>query len=277
MTPSAHEPQPSLNLEGLRAVLFLSAKKRWFGGVIAGYLAIFVLPASAFLQLPRSMGAIVAFLLSIVGILLRAWSDSIRGDADKLHRANELSRGIGHPIEPAMIADLRYRYSHFERSAEDREKLHVEYYESSSDPSPFLLNSMLRESAWWTAHLAATARNWIYIAAVLGLLAPFTTLLSDLDQVVRAYGALACAVMLTDLFYLGWRYGKLHSGCNSSFREFDQSFNLGMTERRAIISATNYHVIRGTGPLLPDWLWKRQRKKLNDAWSPLSKRGIDGA
>jgi len=184
-----------------------------------------------------------------------------------LHRANELYRGIGYPTAPSTISDLHHRYSHLTRLAEKRQKEQASYYEDDGEPSAALLVSMLRESAWWTSRLAATMRNWIWAIAVLGLVAPVTVLLLDVDRVVRIYGALACAVMLMDLFHLGWRYGRLRADSNLSFNALDQAHRAGTTERNALILATAYQLTRASGPLLPDWLREKQRKRLQDAWS----------
>lgn len=272
MKSTMHEPESASILDGLRKTLFSAAKKCWVGGVIMGYLVVLAVPASFFLEFPRWIGAIVAALLSVSGILLRAWSDSIRGDADELHRANELFRGVGYPIEPAMIADLRYRYSHLMKSAKEHDTEQVEYYESSGDPSPHLLISMLRESAWWTAHLAKKAQIIIYMGTAVGLLISLAIFLSD-STAVQFYGIAICAVVLTDLFYLGYRYSKLHLGCDAAFRKFDSLLGASVSEGEAIVAATSYHMVRGTGPFVPDLLWKRQREKLQDAWVPLSQKG----
>ena len=274
MDSTVNERQSTPDLEGLRSALFSSAKKLWGFGLAAAYSAVLVVPGFLFLQLPRWTGAIVALLLAITGLLFRARSDAIRGDAEALHRANELSRGLGYPIAPSVISDLRHRYSHLGSEAKDRQDRQAGYYDRGGEPSTGLLTAMLHESAWWTSRLAATARNRICMAAAIGFSAPVAVLLSDLDHVVRAYGALACAVMLIDLVSLGWRYEKLRAGSSLSFEAFDQVDLTGMEERDAIILATNYQMVRASGPLVPDWLWKRQRERLQDAWDvALGKRG----
>lgn len=263
-----------LALNGLRSVLFSSAKKRWFGGVIIGYLAVFVVPISVSLEAPTWIGATVAAALSIAGRLARAWSDSIRGDAEKLHRANELFRGIGHPIEPKTIADLRFRYSDLQKLIEKQEREQEEYHETRGEPAPRLLSSMLRESAWWTAHLAKKARNFTCVAGAVGFFIVIVVLVMLGSIQDRVYGAAICAVILVDLFNLGLRYERLREGCLSAFRIFDDFRNRNViSERDAFVAALNYYVARGSAPLLPDWLWRKYRSKLNNAWLPLSEKG----
>ena len=264
----------SPDLDGLRSILFSSAKTLWGTGLVAGYSAILVVPSFALFQFPRWPGAIVALLLVAGGMALRAWSDAIRGDADALHRANELSRGLGYPVPPRMVSDLHHQYSKLGSAARKRQRDQAEYYGADRSPSAALLAAMLRESAWWTSRLATTARNRILVAALIGLSAPVGVLLSDLDQVVRAYGALACGVMLVDLFSLGWRYERLRASSKRSFEAFDRVDMEKIEDRDAIILAANYQIARASGPLVPDWLWKRQRKRLQEAWDlALGRRG----
>jgi len=267
MEPTTNAPHASPNLDGLRSALFSSAKVRWYGGLIAAYLAIFAVPAFACLQTPRWIGAIVALLLVIVGALLRAWSDIIRGDAEALHRANELHRGIDYPIDPGMISELCHRYFRLGRLAGKRQRDQADYYENDGEPSVDLLIAMVRESAWYTSRLAACMRNCVWVIAGVGLVAPVAVLLLDVDRIVRIYGALACTVMLMDLFYLGWRYGRLRMDSDKSFNALNQVHRMGATERTAIILATTYQMTRASGPLLPDRLQKGQTKRLQAAWS----------
>lgn len=259
-------PQSPPDLEGLRSALFSSAKNRWIGGLIAAYLAVLVVPSFIFLELPRWIGAIVALLLAIAGMALRAWSDAVRSDADALHRANELSRGLGYRIPPHTVSDLFYRYSNLVSVAKDRQKEQAGYYDKGGEPSTVLLIGMLHESAWWTSRLAATARNRICAAAAVGLVAPVAVLLSDSDQIVRAYGALACTVMLADMFHLGWRYEGLRTGASRSFEKFEGVDWTHIDESVAVMLATDYQIVRSSAPLLPDLLWKRERKRLQEAW-----------
>lgn len=259
--------QSSPDLDGLRSALFSRTKTWWYSGLVTAYLAIFAVPASASLGLPRWPGAIVALLLVVVGVLFRARSDAIRGDADALHRANEMRRGLGYPIAPSTVSGLLHRYSSLGSAAKGRQEDQAAYYGRDGEPSAGLLTAMLHESAWWTSKLAETARNCIWMAVAVGTLAPVAILLLDLDQVFRAYGALACAVMLVDLFYLGCRFQRLRTGASLSFEAFDRVNWKDINERDAILLATNYQIVRASGPLLPDWLWKGQRKRLQESWS----------
>lgn len=274
MNTAKCQPQSSHNLEGLRSVLFSSAKRWWFSGFVLGILAIIVVPLASVLDALKPIAPALAALLALLDKVLRSRADVIRGNADRLQRANELSRGVGFPINSAMVADVKYHYSRLAKVAEQQEAKQGEYYSASGEPSPPLLVTMLRESAWWTARLAGTMGYIIYIVAGIGFLASLMTLFVE-SASMRFYGMAICGILLTDLILLGWRYRRTESACASAFKRFDRLLDGDVMERDAILAATDYHTVRSMVPLLPDWLWKMQRKKLQDAWLHLAEsRGL---
>ena len=272
MGSKGNERDASFNLSGLRSALLTAAKMRWGMGVTIGYLAVFVVPVAILLDSDGWIGPAIAAAaaFSIVGTLLRWWSDSIRGSAEKLQRANELWTGIGQPIDCAMVADMRSQYSQFVERAQKMEKYQNGYFEVYGNPSPNLLIVQLRESAWWTYQLATTAKKMVYIGSCVALAISLSVIFAD-SILVRFYGLAICSIILVDVYYLGFRYGKLAMESNFAFQELNSLMNrVDLTDRQAVISAANYQFARGAGPLIPDWLWKISRRKLQKAWTPLS-------
>jgi len=272
MDSKGNERAASSNLNGLRSALLTAAKTRWGIGVTIGYLAVFVVPVAVLLNNERWLGFAIATaaVVSIVGALLRWWSDSIRGSAEQIQRANELWTGIGQPIDCAMIADMRSQYSQFVERAKNIEQYQDDYFEVYGDPSPHLLVVQLRESAWWTYQLATTARKMVNIGSCAALAVSLSVIFAD-STLVRIYGLAISSIILIDVFYLGFRFGKLATASNASFRNLDALMrSTDVTDRQAVISAANYQFARGGGPLIPDWLWRIHRAKLQKAWKPLS-------
>ena len=272
MDSKGNERTASSNLNGLRSALLTAAKTRWGMGLTIGYLAVFVVPVAVLLDNQQWLGFAIAAaaVVSIAGTLLRWWSDSIRGSAEQIHRANELWTGIGQPVNGAMIADMRSQYSQFFERAKNIEQYREDYFEVYGNPSPHLLIMQLRESAWWTYQLATTARKMVYIGFCVALAVSLSVIFAE-STLVRIYGLAISAIILIDVFYLGIRFGKLATASNISFRELDTLMHsVDLTDRQAVISAANYQFTRGAGPLIPDWLWRIRRAKLQKAWEPLS-------
>ena len=272
MSSNRNYRDESFNLNGLRSVLFTAAKRWWGIGLIIGYLASLIMPVTIYFDFKEKwLGAIIAILLSIIGKMLRWKSDSIRGSADLLHRANELSTGIGHPVDPTMIANIRSRYHRFIDKAREMEKEQDDYYEERGTPSPRLLLAHLRESAWWTTQLAATAKKVIYTGTFIVLLPVFISIILADSMLVRVYVFAISVIILIDMFYLGIRFGKLETDCHDAFKYLNDLVNKSnLTDREAVICATSYQIVRSTGPLVPDWLRKYRRNQLQAAWKPLS-------
>ena len=276
MTSKENDRSQAFDLNGWRSVLFTAAKWRWGIGITVGYLASFIVPFAMWFDLSQKwpaaimVAAVMAITLSIIGKLFMWWSDLIRDMADKLHRANELCTGLGHSIDPAMIADVRARYPRFTKMAQQEETNQIGYYEEDGNPSPYLFLTRLRESAWWTAQLAATAKRSIYTGSSIALITSLSIIFAN-SVTERAYGLAVCAFILVDMFYLGFRFGKLEVACLHALQDLDKlKDRCDLTVQQAVISAVNYQIARGTGPLIPDWLWKYRRSQLQAAWESLS-------
>ena len=277
MNSKIKDRDQAVALNGWRSVLFKATKRWWGSGIIIGYSAIFIVPIVILFDLKGKwssavmVAAAIAIVLSIIGKLFMWRSDSFRGIADKLHRANELCTGLGHSIDPILIADVKSRYPGFMGKAQQEEENQIDYYEENGNPSPYLLVKQLRESAWWTTQLAITAKWCIYMGISVALFISLPIILFVDSTVVRAYGLAVCAIILVDILYLGSRFGKLGVDCMGAFQDLDKlKDRRDLTIEQAVISATNYQIVRGTGPLIPGWLWKWRRSQLQEAWKPLS-------
>ena len=271
VSTSADNSVVELDMERLRKVLFDAAKLRWGTGVVLGHMAAVVVPAALWFDYSRWTGLTVAAAMSVLGTLLRWYSESVRGNADRLHRAYELS-STGQPIDPALTSDLMAAYPRLIGRIR-RMKNDGPYYDAKGDPSIQLLVSRLRESAWWTDKLAATAKRLSYYFGCIVAITILVSFVVVADSVeVRAYAMVICAIVVVDIFHLGWRYGNLSAACARAYSRLDALHGkAGLTEREAITEANGYQSARDAGPLIPGWIWKLSRKKLNAAWRPLSR------
>ena len=269
VSASADNSVVELDIERLRKALFDAAKRRWGAGVVLGHMAVIVVPAALWFDCPRWIGLTVAATMSVLGTLLRWYSESVRGNADRLHRAYELC-SMGQPIDPALTSDLMAAYprlvSRIRRMNDDGP-----YYDSEGDPSIELLVSRLRESAWWTDKLAAKVKKLSYFFGCIAAIAILASFVVPDSVEVRAYAMAICVIVVVDIFHLGWRYGNLSAACARAYSRLDALHGkAGLTEREAIAEASGYQSARDAGPLIPGWIWKLSRKKLNAAWRPLS-------
>ena len=256
-------------IEKLAQVLFGSAKRRWGWALGLGYAAIGVVPVALLLEGEKWLALTSAAVVSLGSAALRWWSEAVRGDADRLHRMHDILVGLGHPLDREVIADVEARYSRLIARKGTVCPSPWPYFDAAGLPSSRLLVVNMRESSWWTAQLADTAKRIVYVAASVATVVPVCFVLAD-SMLVRAYGITICLVVLMDLFHLGVRYGHLSTAC---IRAFSELGNLAkddkLSERQALLAATHYHFVRRGGPLIPQWLWQRRRERLNAVWVPL--------
>lgn len=268
-----HPPEQSVSLtetkrvEALARVLFSSAKLRWGWAVGISYSAVGIVPVAFLLDGEKWPALVAAAVVSLVAAGLRWWSEAVRGDADRLHRMHDISVNLGQLPDREVVADVEARRSRLTAGAETVGLPQLRYFEATDTPSPHLLVVNMRESSWWTAQLADTAKRIVYIITSVASVVPFCLLVLADSVLLRAYGITICVVVLMDMFHLGVSYGRLSTACNSAFSEFGAlAKDDALSERHALLAATNYHFIRRGGPLVPDWLWRIRREKLNTVW-----------
>lgn len=271
-------------LDGVRGCLFSVAKARWSLALSCSYLAILTVPTFVLgiSTSPRWVGPVVAAAFAVAARLLQWWSDTARGDAETLHRQSEYARGIGLPVDAATVAKIKAKHSSLENTWRSRRNDGGEFYEIEGDPSPMLLTMMMRESAWWTQQLALKARKLIIgTAAVLTvgailLLATVDTSATGTSIPFKLYASAVCIIVSLDMFYLGVRYAMLGSSAKEAFSLLD-ALVPKTDEKKVIVAAGTYQIARLVGPLIPDWLWRWHRDKLQRIWDQtLSRRGATG-
>ena len=259
------------DIDGLRRVLLGAAKLRWGWSVGIGYSAVFVAPIALLFDSERWAVLALAAIVSFVAVALRLWSEAIRDDTDRIHRAYDILMGLGQPPDPAMIEGIKSRHSREADKVKVLDRPKYPYFDATGKPSANLLVENLRQSAWYTSQLAAAAKRKVNMAAIAASVVPFSFILSD-SMLMRAYGITICLVVLIDIFQLGSKYGRLSIACNEAFLELRVLRKRGeLAERDALLAATNYHFVRRMGPLIPEWLWWKQRENLNAGWESLLK------
>ena len=259
-----------VDVDRLRKALFGAAKWRWGTGVILGHTAVIVVPVALWLDHPRWIGLTIAATMSVLGTVLRWWSESVRGDADRLHRANEMC-SIGQPTDPVLVSDIMVTYPRLVCRIPRKKNEDDPYFEAQGDPSTDLLVLRLRESARWTEKLATKAKRLSYFFGCISAIAISASFVAANSVEVRAYAMAICAIVLVDIFHLGSRYGNLAASCARAYSRLDTLHgNADLTEREALIEANSYQSARDAGPLIPGWIWWLSRKDLQAAWKPLS-------
>ncbi|MEJ7623750.1 MAG: hypothetical protein WKF34_07135 [Pyrinomonadaceae bacterium] len=256
---------------------FFDTTKRWWGIAWAAKLVAFLLGIPT-VFLPEyalwfAIGvALLAFFAEAAGIN----SSWYKSTADGLLRKLDLRDGFGWQIDSIDIADARMNLSGRDRNRVDLARDTGEYFATGSETGWKRAVENLRESAWWSKHLALsmgriafTATILLSVASMLGLLVSFLLFSSmapliAVSRIIIALLLLVVSVGLIPLTISYWNFSKRSEQVEKNAsklleKESDE-------EIPAIKLVSEYHVARSAGPLIPSWLWKCKRKTLNETW-----------
>lgn len=267
---SNDQPQ-SFNSNAFRSVLFSVAKFLWGIGILLSYTAILIVPFSSLCEWTEWLGPFTAALIGILSKLLLRSAEGYRRDAEELLRADELLRGIGHPIDRGRVATIKARYSAILRRFANKRSSEVSYYEAEGPPSLSLLVKQLRESSWWTEQLAAKVKTWIItftwiiLLSAIALVIFSSTTISSLF--VKMYSLAVCLLISIDLLNLVFQYANLKAGAQVAFNEFNLlSKKPNPDANSTLITVLNYQFLRSTAPPIFTSLKLLYSKRLQTAW-----------
>ena len=271
------------DLYGVRSYLLSVAKDRWALALVCAYVAVVTIPFLAIIGAPPWTGPCAAAGFTIAGKLLGWWSDSVRKDAEWLHRRVEYAQGIGYAVDESSLATIKSKYSRFSRHWEQRATEEVGYYEASGSPSPLLLAMMLRESAWWTQQLASKAFVLVLVTACLvvflslGIVIMIARQSVDLSILLTIYACVVCAIASLDTLYLAMKYKTLSSSSEKAFKRLNALSSKGNAdETSTLIAVADYQNSRSNGPLVPDWFKKRHQGDLQKIWDKDLSQRVSG-
>jgi len=225
---------------------------------------------------------------------LRSLSDDTKRTADDILRRIEISDGLGIPIRPMELEDVREgAFSGIARIAR-RQELDLRPYASDSPAGPRRLVENTRETAWWSTRLAAELARWefvwtiVMVAACVAALVqaasgPSTLTAAPAANLSRSIVEFAAA-MLVFVFAEGFfrRGRELAAFATSSERVLGEADRLLERERgngprieqlEAMLLASKYTIARHASPRLSSIWYRRRRGQLNTAWANVSAEG----
>ncbi|HYR08564.1 MAG TPA: hypothetical protein VEQ60_12370 [Longimicrobium sp.] len=242
--------------------------------VLGGWLAV--------TQVPQWSSTTVLGALALLTFLARSTAERWKEQGDDVLRRLDLADGLGRAVTPHELADFDAGApalaNWLSRGADAAEP----YFASRLPPSPARLVENLRESAWWTSHVARTAewlqRIWITSFAVLGVWSLMVAAMraGSASSFLAAPGfAVAVLIFLfTDGPYR--RVGEFREFREAAARvEMEAGHSLRqpdrITEPDALLLAAQYHLARKGSPLLPAIVWRLRAPRLNRLWAEVAR------
>jgi hypothetical protein len=265
----------SPRLRGVLSLWFSRAKIWW--GISLG-LQISASLFGAISVLTEGASAVTALVVGLASVIGGAgiWrSEALRHRAESLLRLIELEDGFGWKVESKIIADSLAKAISVAAKAASREREQGAFYASSETTGARRALDNLRESAWWTQHLAGSMA-WITGGAsvIVGLMALWSLLVAA--TLIRSATPLVVSNVVTAVISLVFAGNLIrlpfdYTSLSASASESDQKASALV--RAASVDPTDalrllgdYQLKRAVGPLIPDWAWRLRRNHLNEIW-----------
>jgi hypothetical protein len=236
--------------------------------------------------------AVIGLILAATSELLIWQSDRWKGAAQGLHRKLDFENSFRWFISESELMDYLARYP---GDTDDLVgKSTGSYFASDELPGPKRAVENLRESAWWSMHLAESM-FWRSVAVIVGIVVACVLLLNaSVGNLAKSQASPSATVttqqsaetsqgvstqtvkIVTASILFIFSYGLLkfatgyHSFCVKSKQIKDSAevlINAGqISEVQAVKLWQDYHLAREAAPIIPTWIWKCRQKKLNGLW-----------
>ncbi len=256
--------------------MWFSHAKIWWGMSLSAQIVASLVGAISVLT--ASASACTALGVGIVSVFGGAglWrSEVLRHRAESLLRLVELEDGFGWKVDEKILADNLARAIPVAARAANREREQGLFYASSESSGGRRAMGNLRESAWWTQQLSASMARITGVAAVCvgftalwSLLVAATVIDSATPLVVsNVVTAVISLIFAGNLIRLPFDYSSLSSSARESDQKASALIRVDPVETGyALRLLGDYQIKRAVGPLLPDWVWKLRRDRLNEIW-----------
>lgn len=259
---------------------FSEAKRWWLCENLLRVLVALWITASLFFKDLSETTWVIPAVATATYVFIQWRADVLQGRAEAIIRKLELREGFGREISEQDKADL------FMEASRRSQKKALEPEESPYFDSPKLPSSLgavenVRQSAWFTKHLAGSIAAMAFFATVLVFSIFFVSLVIVVQSPsLQLWGSIIGRATVTLLVFLsamgylrlGFRY---RSYSQRSERIVERASGLNEQERASDIEALlllhEFQICRAAAPMIPEWLWKRRKDELNRLWDQRSK------
>lgn len=221
--------------------------------------------------------ALVALASVVAGLRSRGEKHAARGN-DML-RQLDLEDGLGRPVSPEVVADLRVSAAWYVDRASKR-AVPTRYFESTNKASARRLVENVRESAWWTKHLAgdmSRIARWfsasLFVVVVLILIAVTQSVITPGDTWPAWIAALTLFLIGQGPWQVATRYADYSTRAERIQKEAGRLLREGaVTELEAMDLVAEYHLIRQASPIIPTAWHQLRQRALNQEWNEVATR-----
>lgn len=263
-----------ISIRLLAAAQFKEAKRWWFWANVSRLLVIIVTVVSLLWKEWLGWIWVLPVILTVILSLLQWRADILQGKAEALKRKLEFQDGLGWKISEKEKADLILEVSNTVKKA-GFGKEDLPYFDSRQEVSARRAVENLNQSAWYTKHLARKMSGFLFTLSAISLGLFVLTLVVFHSLPFQRWEATVGRILVTVVALLvaygylriGFQYRSLSSQAERANESASRLLELEtLTEIQAIRILHEYQIARAIAPLIPDWLWRRNKTELNNLW-----------
>jgi len=255
---------------------FYSQAKWWWGASLICKLIVIVVGAlSIYLSLFSKVIPFFVFALTVTSEWFVWRSDKDKGVAESLRRKLDFRDSFELDIPKADISDILARTSKNFRSSLPPEGQRAPYFASKDHDLCTRAIKNIQESAWWNKHLAEKIGRYTFIVTLIivigsiGLLIASIGTVNDFDtlsSIGRVVTAVLMIVLSLGLIRLTFAYYDFQRKSQRMEERALEYLKYGCTKDDAIRLYNDFHLDRASAPLIPDWIYNRNKDHLNEVW-----------
>lgn len=270
--------QPALTDDSriLSQAYFEIAKKWWSFSATCKVLTFSIgLISTIFIVFPAYTPFVVAFLEISSEICL--WrSDTIKGNAETLLRKLDARDSFGWQISSGELSDFFAKAPKQFENLAPAETIGEDYFASKAGLGAIKALKNIQESAWWSKHLAERMTQYcLFISSSILAISLGTLIISIqtinnnniLTSVGRTVTSALMLVFTLGLFRMAINYYEFSQKAKEVEYNVDALLNnQNVNDSDAIKIMHEYQLARASAPLIPYFVWRQMRDKLNATW-----------
>jgi hypothetical protein len=224
------------------------------------------------------------------GPFFRWLAEQDKRTADAILRRIEVSDGLGAPIPPRELEEVREDASSIIDLVVRGQPLDLAPYASDQPTGPTRIVENTRETAWWSTRLANDLKKWEYFWTAVLFVACIAALFQiatdhavgqpgDTSRAVAEFAATLVVVVFAEGAYRRGR--EFADFAEESKRIVDRSEQILKNRKQqskeaatveALLLSFDYARARNNAPRLSTFWYNRRRKRLNAAWDRANRK-----
>jgi hypothetical protein len=255
---------------------FYSQAKWWWGAsLICKFIVIVVGALAIYLSVFSKIVPFFVFTFTITSEWFVWRSDKDKGVAESLRRKLDFRDSFEWDIPKPDISDILARTSKSFRSSLPPEGQREPYFASRDNDIPTRAVKNIQESAWWNKHLSERIGRYTFIVTLLTVISSIGLLIASigtvnnfdvLSSIGRVVTAVLMIVLSLGLIRLTFAYYDYQRKSQRMEERTIEYLKYGCKDIEAIRLYNDFHLDRASAPLIPDWIYDRNKDHLNEVW-----------